>query len=247
MNYNFLTKTALFRGTTEKEAESMLHCLQASSRVYRKNEAVCRSGDQIHSLGMMLSGSVNIENDDVWGNKNILDNVGAGQVFAETYACLPEEPLMVSVTAAEDSEILFLNVEKILTACPTACPHHVRLIRNLVSVMARKNLNLTHKIFHTSPKSIRDRLLSYLSAQAVTQGKYRFEIPFNRQQLADYLRVDRSAMSNELSKMKKEGLITFEKNSFCLKKPAEQIPGEKNPDEEIPKEVSPKNRTPAET
>lgn len=214
----------------------MLQCLQASCRTYRKNETICRSGDQIHSLGMVLLGSVNIENDDVWGNKNILDNVGAGQVFAETYACLPEEPLMVSVTAAEDCEILFLNVEKILTTCPAACPHHVRLIRNLVSVMARKNMNLTHKIFHTSPKSIRDRLLSYLSAQAVTQGKYRFEIPFNRQQLADYLRVDRSAMSNELSKMKKEGLITCEKNLFCLKKPAGQTQAGQAPEEKHPAE-----------
>lgn len=217
MNYNFLIKTPLLRGATETEAKMMLQCLQAKQHFYRKNDIIYCAGKRIDALGLVLTGSVNIENDDVWGNKTILDHVGPGQVFAETYSCLPEELLMVSVIAAEDSEVLFLNMERLLTTCPTSCKHHSQLIYNLLSVMARKNLNLTHKIFHTSPKSIRERVLSYLSFQAVKQGKLVFEIPFNRQQLADYLGVDRSAMSNELGKMKREGIIAFEKNKFYLK------------------------------
>lgn len=216
MNDSFLVRTALFRGITENEVKPMLQCLQASRRTYKKNEVIARAGNRMDALGLVLTGSVNIENDDVWGNKNILDNIGPGQVFGEAYACLTEERLMINVVAAEDAEALFLNVGRLLTTCPSACEYHSRVIRNLLSVIAQKNLNLTHKIFHTSPKSIRDRLLSYLSFQAIRQGKYQFQIPFNRQQLADYLGVDRSAMSNELSKMKRDGLILFEKNRFSL-------------------------------
>lgn len=216
MHCDFLLKTALFRGISEPEAKDMLACLQVSYRLYRKSDCIYRAGRQTDALGLVLSGGVNIENDDVWGNRNILDHVGPGQVFAESYACVPEERLMVNVVAAQESEILFFKIEKLLGACSDACKCHSRLVQNLLSVIARKNLNLTRKIFHTSPKSIRDRLLSYLSFQAMQQGTRQFEIPFNRQQLADYLGVDRSAMSNALSKMKRDGLITFEKNTFCL-------------------------------
>lgn len=164
----------------------------------------------------MLSGSVSIENDDVWGNKSILDKVGPGQVFAETYACVPGEPLMVSVVAAEDTEILFLDVSRALDGCSNACGSQSRLLRNLLSISARKNLHLSRRIFHTSSKSIRGRLLSYLSFQAAQHGSNDFEISFNRQQLADYLSVDRSAMSNELSKMQRDGLLTVNRSHFTI-------------------------------
>ncbi len=217
MNYNFLTKTMLFRGLAAKDVEEVLKCLGARQQTYSKHDMIYRTGDTVHFLGVVLSGSVNIEHDDVWGNKNILDNIGAGQVFGETYACIPGEQLMVNVVAAEQAEVLFLNMEKLFHACTETCGYHNRLIQNLLLITAQKNQNLTRKIFHTTPKSIRGKLLSYLSFQAIQEGSYRFKIPFNRQQLADYLGVDRSAMSNELSKMQKEGLLTYEKNIFCLK------------------------------
>lgn len=217
MNLPFLIKTSLFLGITETEAEAMLNCLRSRHQTYKKNDVIYHIGDRVDALGLVLYGGVNIETADVWGNRNILDNISPGQVFAETFSCLHEEHITVDVVATEDSEILFLNLTRLLTTCQNSCKFHSRLIYNLMSAMARKNLNLTHKIFHTAPKSIRDRLLSYLSFQAIKQGRYRFEIPFNRQQLADYLCVDRSAMSNELSKMKRDGLLTFKKNSFCLR------------------------------
>ena len=123
---------------------------------------------------------------------------------------------MVSAIAAEPSRILFLDTGRVLTAYPSACSHHSRLVQNLLYISSQKNFNLSRRIFHTSSKSIRSRLLSYLSFQAVQQGSYSFEIPFNRQELADYLCVDRSALSNELSKMKKEGLLSCTKNKFEL-------------------------------
>lgn len=217
MNYIFLTKTMLFRGCTAEEVESMLQCLGAESKTFAKGEVIYHAGDAVTAMGLVLSGSVNIENDDVWGNKSILGNVSPGQVFAETYACVPGEPMMVNVVAAEAAEVLFLHTSRLLQTCPSACTFHSKLIRNLLTVMAQKNLNLSRRIFHTSSKSIRGRLLSYLSFEAMQQGSYSFTVPFNRQQLADYLGVDRSALSNELSKMQREGLLHYEKNTFQLR------------------------------
>ena len=219
MDFNFLTKTVLFRGISAEEIENMMCCLSGYCRDYGKGEMIYRAGDVVQTLGMVLSGSVYIENDDIWGNKSILDCFGPGQVFAETYACVPGEPLMVTVVAAEPVKVLFLNIGQVMQTCSQNCRFHGRLIRNLLTVSAQKNLNLSRRSFHTSSKSIRGRLLSDLSYQATRQGSLQFDIPFNRQQLADYLSVDRSAMSNELSKMQKEGILKVSRNHFCLKNP----------------------------
>ncbi len=216
MNYKFLANTLLFRGVTPDEIESMMGCLDAQVKKYYKGEIIYHNGEYVKKAGLVLSGSVHIENDDLWGNKTLLSHVGAGQVFAETYVCVPGEPLMINVVAAEASEILFLNLGKGSCTCVKNCGFHGRLIQNLLAISAQKNLNLSRRIFYTSAKSIRGRLLSYLSDQATRCGSLEFDIPFNRQQLADYLGVDRSAMSNELSKMQKEGYLTSSKNHFCL-------------------------------
>lgn len=194
----------------------MLNCLGAMERGYAKGEQIYHSGDYVTDLGMVLSGSILIQTDDLWGNTTVLDKIGPGQIFAETYACVPGEPLMVDVVAAEESQVLFLNVERVLQVCPHTCAHHSKLIRNLLLLSAQKNLNLSRKIFHTASKTIRGRLLSYLSYQARRSGSPSFTIPFNRQQLADYLNVERSALSNELSKMQRDGLLVVERNRFTL-------------------------------
>ena len=194
----------------------MLNCLGAAERGYTKGEQIYHSGDYVSDLGMVLSGSVLIQTDDLWGNTTVLDRIGPGQIFAETYACVPGEPLMVDVVAAEGTQVLFLNVERVLRVCSHTCAHHSKLIRNLLLLSAQKNLNLSRKIFYTSSKTIRGRLLSYLSYQARRNGTPSFTIPFNRQQLADYLNVERSALSNELSKMQRDGLLVVEKNHFTL-------------------------------
>ena len=216
MNYKFLANTLLFRGVTPDEIELMMGCLDGQVKNYHKGETIYHNGEYIQKAGLVLSGSVHIENDDLWGNKTILSHVGPGQVFAETYVCVPGEPLMINVVAAENTEILFLNLGKGTRTCARNCGFHGRLIQNLLSISAQKNLNLSRRIFYTSSKSIRGRLLSYLSDQATKCGSLEFDIPFNRQQLADYLGVDRSAMSNELSKMQKEGYLISSKNHFRL-------------------------------
>lgn len=223
MDYLFLSKTVLFRGISPEEVKSMMSCLQAFTKSYPRGTIIHHAGNAIHSVGMVLSGSVSIESDDIWGNKSILDRVAPGQIFAENYACLPNELLMVNVVAVESTEILFLNTEKMFTVCSNTCMFHSKLIRNMLSISAQKSLNLSRRIMHTSSKSIRGRLLSYLSFQATKHGSLEFEIPFNRQQLADYLSVDRSAMSNELSKMQRDGLLKVERNRFILQDTASFI------------------------
>jgi len=216
MNSLFLSQTMLFRGIAPEEISGMLACLHAETKTFQKGHYIFRAGDTVTCVGLVLSGSVSIEHDDVWGNKSILDHVHPGQVFAETYACVPGAPLMISAVAFETTQLLLLDMGHVLHVCSNACDFHNKLVRNLLAIASQKNLSLSRRIFHTSSKSIRGRLLSYLSFQASQQGSRAFDIPFNRQQLADYLSVDRSALSNELSKMQKDGLLTVERNHFTL-------------------------------
>ena len=207
-----LAKAPLFQGIPEGERVGLLERLGAEVRRFPKAGAVCRNGDPA-VLGVVLSGGLTVENVDVWGNKTILDHIAPGQVFGEAFACAGE-PMGVSVTAAEESEVLLLRGEGLLEA--RGCPGHERLLRNLLVISARENLRLSRRSFHTAAKTIRGRLLSYLSDQAVAQGGREVVIPFDRQQLADYLGVDRSAMSHELSRMREDGLLTYRKNRFVL-------------------------------
>lgn len=212
-----LSKIPIFQGIEEPEIASLLQCLQATERTYQKGETILSEGSITENMGIVLSGMALISCGDIWGNTSVLGHVTPGSVFAEVYACIPGEPLLITVSAAEDTTVLFMNVGRILSTCTNACPFHTRLARNLLTVCAHKSLQLSQRILHTSSKSIRGRLMSYFSQCAKQAGNSTFQIPYNRQQLADYLGVDRSAMCHELSKMQKEGLISYEKNRFLLK------------------------------
>ncbi|MDP4109963.1 MAG: Crp/Fnr family transcriptional regulator [Bacillota bacterium] len=212
-----IKKSPLFGGVTDDEILSMLGCLSAESRAYKKNEFIYRVGERVSSVGMVLSGSVHIIKEDFWGNRSILKEAGEGRLFGETYACAQNVPLGVSVLAPERAVILFLDVKRILTVCSSACVFHTRLIRNLLFVLAEENLALTGKIGHMTQRTTREKLLSFLSAESQKKGSNTFNIAFNRQQLADYLSVDRSAMSSELCRLRDEGVLEFSKNSFKLK------------------------------
>ena len=211
-----LSKIPIFQGIEEPEIASLLQCLQATERTYQKGETILSEGSITENMGIVLSGMALISCGDIWGNTSVLGHVTPGSVFAEVYACIPGEPLLITVSAAEDTTVLFMNVGRILSTCTNACPFHTRLARNLLTGCAHKSLQLAQRILHTSSKSIRGRLMSYFSQCAKQAGNHIFHIPYNRQQLADYLGVDRSAMCHELSKMQKEGLISYEKNRFSL-------------------------------
>ncbi|KMZ53564.1 putative cyclic nucleotide-binding domain protein [Dorea sp. D27] len=213
-----LQNTKMFSGIDSQEIDYMLSCLSAKIHKYDKDSYIIRSGDPVVSLGMVLSGSVLIIKEDFWGNRSILSEILPGTIFAESYACLPDMPIEASAVADSYVEVMFFDIRRILTACTSACTSHTRLIQNLLAAIAAKNVILTKKIEHLTKRTIRERLLSYLSAESLKYGCPTFEIPFNRQQLADYLSVDRSALSNEISKLQSEGILICKKNRFTMNK-----------------------------
>ena len=212
-----LRSSALFSGVSEQELTAMLACLKAEKKDFPKEAFLLRAGDTAESIGLVLSGSVLVIQEDVWGNRNILSKAGPGQCFSAAYACAPGARLNVSVLAETPVTALFLNVKRILTVCPSACAHHSRIIRNLLGELAEKNLRFSEKLTHMGQRTTRGKLLSYFSAEAQRLGTYEFDIPFSRQQLADYLAVERSGLSLELGKLRGEGLLDFRKNHFILK------------------------------
>ena len=216
MNTRFLAKTMLFRGVSEDEVRAMLGCLKAREAHYAKGEIIYRTGDYAKEVGLVLSGSVRVESVDAWGATTIMSRKTAGQVFAEAYACAPDTPLLVDVVAAENCTVLMMEVARVIKTCPSVCGHHARMMQNLLSILAHNNLELSNRGLVTAPKTIRGKALAYLSLQSQQACAVSFEIPFNRQQLADYLGVDRSALSAELGKMQREGIIAFERNRFTL-------------------------------
>ena len=167
-------------------------------------------------MGVVLTGSLHIVQEDFWGRRTILTHIGPGELFGEAFAFAELERLPVSAMAAEDAEVLLLDQRKIMSPCPEACGFHSDLVGNMLRILARKNVGLVQKIAHLTRRSTREKLLSYLSIRAREAGSGSFSIPFNRQELADYLAVDRSALSNELSKMRDEGILEFDRNEFEL-------------------------------
>ena len=212
-----LTRTKLFYGITESEIEAMLKCLSAANHYYQKGECIFRRGEHITAVAMLLEGSIHIQKEDDWGNLSILSKISEGEIFGEVYACLGNDEMRHNAVAEKPSTVLFLNISRVLATCPSACRFHGQLIRNLLSVISSKNKTLTQKLEHMSQRTTREKLLSYLSEQSQKAGSPSFDIPFNRQQLADFLSVDRSAMSNELCKMRDEGILLFDRNHFTLK------------------------------
>ena len=211
-----LRNSPFFQGMTEEEILSVLHCVDAKVIEKKKDEYLFRVGDSTEVMGLVLRGSVLSVQEDLWGHRNIMHRTGVGEFFAEPYAAIPGSVLNVSVVAEMDTQVMLLHLGKLLRTCPSACAHHSHLIRNLVSVMAQKVLNLNDKVTHMAKRSTREKILSYLSAESMRQGKLNFTIPYDRQQLADYLCVERAAMSVELSKLQKEGYLKTNRNQFEL-------------------------------
>ncbi len=206
----------LFHGMTDDELHNCIICLSAREKHYKKGQLILHAGDTTESMGLVLSGSVTVENNDLWGNCSILSHVEAGGSFAETYAMTRGEVLLVDVRANEDCRVLFLNIGRLDHTSMSAEPWKYKLIANLLTISSRKNLILAGRSFHTSPRTIRGRVLSYLNSISLQKHSTDFEIPFDRQQLADYLNVERTALSKELGKMRKDGLIKYRKNRFTL-------------------------------
>ena len=214
--FPIIRSSQLFSGVSEEELTAMLSCLETRKESFPKDALLLRIGDTADAIGLVLSGSILIIQEDIWGNRNILSRTAPGQTYAAAFACAPSSVSNVSVVTETPTAVLFLNVKRLLTVCPSACAHHSRIIRNLLSDLAGKNLLLNEKLTHIAQRTTRAKLMSYLSAEAQRRGAVEFDIPFSRQQLADFLAVERSGLSLELGKMKKEGLLDYHKEHFVL-------------------------------
>lgn len=219
MEMKDLPSLPLFAGLTEAEVVRALTALDARRRSFAKGEELLAVGQRAVPMGLVLAGRVHIEHLDLWGNRTLLGRAAPGELFAETYACLPEEPMLVSVVAAENGEALFLDPGKLLT--PGCELWRWRMTQNMLHILAGKNLNLARRSLYTAPKTIRERVTAYFSTLALQKGSLEFELPFDRQQLADHLGVDRSALSSTLSQMQRDGLLTLNRRRVCLKKAEE--------------------------
>lgn len=211
-----LKRTQLFAGVGTDEIAAMLSCLQARLQTYKKGEYVLHQGEHLNTIMVLVEGSLHIQQDDYWGNRSIINSVGIGEMFGEAYVAPESSALLNDVVAVEDSAVIFFEVKRVIMTCSSACRFHAMVVQNLFYAISERNRKLVQKLGHMSKRSTRGKLISYLSEEARRHNSGTFSIPFNRQQLADFLSVDRSAMSNELCKMRDEGLLTFEKNRFTL-------------------------------
>lgn len=214
--FNVLRKCRLFDGIADDELQTMLSCLGAKVCELVKNQVVLTEGDKANQIGIVLSGTVQIVRVDYYGNRSILTRLQPAQMFGETFACADVQEIPVDVVATEDSKVMFIDAKRILHMCSGACSFHNQLIYNLMKLIATKNLLFHQKLEIISKRSTREKLMAYLMLQAKKQNSNRFTVDFDRQELADYLEVDRSGLSAEISKLRKEGVLECRKNEFVL-------------------------------
>ena len=214
--YSLLSASDLFYGLTSEELGSMLHCLGAKIVDTQKGDPVFLEGDPAGFVGIVLEGSVQVVQEDYFGSRSVIHHSGPGDVFAEAFSFTNLDTMPISGYAVKNSRCMILSCRRMMTVCSNACTFHNRLVKNLLTLVSRKNLMLNEKIRFMSQRTTREKLLAYLSDQAKKTGSAEFTIPYDRQALADYLSVERSAMSAEISKLKKDGILEVKGSHFRL-------------------------------
>lgn len=217
MDYlHILEQSAMFQGIASDDLKTLMTCLGGSIRSYKKREVIVPQGTWVHQIGMVLEGSVDTVQEDFWGDQVLVGRVFPAQTFSEAFVLAQTEPISFHVIAAEPTKVYMIDYERAITVCNASCETHSRMIANLLAISARKSLLLLRKIDHLTKPTIREKLLAVLSTFAQEYGSNRFTLPYTRQELANYLAVDRSAMTVELGKMQQDGLLTLSKNTFEL-------------------------------
>ena len=206
----------LFDGIEKGNMDAMLGCTGYHIGTYQKGQIIILEEEQIRHVGIVMSGAVDMIKEDVWGNKTLLTRMGKNELFGETFACGDDNRSVVTFVAPEDTQILFIPFHKMMHTCTNACVFHQKLVENMVRIIANKNRDLMRKVEIISKKSLREKILTYLSIQSQAQNSRYFQIPLSRQELAAYLSADRTALARELANMKADGLIDFDKNMFRI-------------------------------
>lgn len=212
-----LQQCQLFSGIAENDLLAMLRCLNVTVQQYRKGQTLIAEGEKPERFGIVLSGTVQLWRIDYSGNRSIMASVEPSQLFGESFVCAEASSIPVQVVASESCEIMMIDGTRILHACGNGCAFHHQVIFNLLRIIARKNLVFHQKLEITSKRSTREKLMTYLSQQAKLHQSRTFTIPFDRQELADFLEVDRSGLSAEISKLRKEGVLESERSTFRLR------------------------------
>ncbi len=208
--------TPLFEGIAPEDRQAMLGCVGYHIAQFHKGDIVALEGENVKHIGIVLSGAVDMVKEDIWGNKTMLVRMGRDDIFGESFACGSDTLSVVTFLVSEDARILFMPFGRVMRSCAMSCEFHHRLTENMVRIIADKNRDLMRKVEVVSKRTTREKLLTYLSLQAQLQGTRYFEVPLGRVELAEYLCVDRSAMTRELAKMKEDGLIDYDKNCFRM-------------------------------
>ena len=207
----------LFENIKAEDVERLLSCLGVAGKSFQKGETVIAQGSSIESIGVAISGRIQVSRNDFDGNRVIVAEFGPGAIFAESFVCAGISRSPVTVSATDASLVIFLPYRRLMTSCEKACSFHQQLILNLVRLVARKNLVLSAKLEICSRRTIREKVIAYLGMESAKVGSREVVIPFTRNELADYLAVDRSALSRELGQMRSDGLIDFDKSRFTLR------------------------------
>ena len=216
MDLSLIKNSILFQGMSEDEIKSSLIFFSSREQEFKKGTFILHEGDRTDEMGVVLSGRVTIERADMAGNRTLLSGIEPGQFFAETFALFPQEPLFVNAVAATDCDVLFFKLGGLYKLRASSEPWMLKFVTNLLAISSRKNLKLSARNFFTAPKTISERVMTFLKSVSVQKNSSEFEIPYNREQLADFLNLDRTALSKELGKMEREGLIEYNKNHFRL-------------------------------
>lgn len=216
IQYGQLADMVMFQGIEKENIGILLGCLGGYVKQYSKGDYIVFEQDAIRNIGVVVSGSVHMVKEDIWGNTTIMTRMIRGHLFGESFACGSDPISTASFCAMEPTEILWMPFERVMSTCCNSCAFHQQIIKNMVVMLSNKNQTLMEKIEVVSKKTLREKILSYLSQEAQKQGSKYFEIPLGRIELADYLCTDRSALTRELGKMRSEGLIDYEKNMFRI-------------------------------
>ena len=214
--FDVLSKCILFKNINKDDLLSVIKCLGGIIKSYSKDDIIISEGDNADILGVILEGSVHITRIDYYGNRDIIAGFKKGEIFGETISIIDNNKMLVNVIADEDTKVLIIKMKKILSPCDKPCYFHKEILLNLLHALAKKNIMFNKKIEIMSKKTTKEKLMCYLSFQAKENNSSEFEIPFNRQELADYLGVERSGLSVEINKLKKEGIIDSNKNYFKI-------------------------------